>query len=227
MLIVLGCAVGLFIGAMPGLGSVNGVAILLPITFLVPPTGAIIFLARHLLRRHVRRRHLARSCSAFPARRPRWQRPSTAGRWPLQGKADQALIAAAVGSFVGGTISVVLFTLFAPPLADVALALRAAGGIRADDAGLRHLRRPRRRRHPQDDLLDLSSASCSARSASTSCQRRAAPDLLRHRRLLCTASTSSCWPSASTASARCCGRSRRTKARWRCPPRRSSCRAAS
>ena len=40
-----GCAVGLFIGAMPGLGSVNGVAILLPMTFLVPPTSAIIFLA--------------------------------------------------------------------------------------------------------------------------------------------------------------------------------------
>ena len=45
MLIVIGVTVGLFIGAMPGLGSVNGVAILLPVTFLVPPTGAIIFLA--------------------------------------------------------------------------------------------------------------------------------------------------------------------------------------
>ncbi|MDP6772862.1 MAG: tripartite tricarboxylate transporter permease, partial [Rhodospirillales bacterium] len=43
-LVVFGCAVGLFIGAMPGLGSVNGVAILLPMTFLVPPTSAIIFL---------------------------------------------------------------------------------------------------------------------------------------------------------------------------------------
>ena len=44
-LVLLGCAAGIFIGAMPGLGSVNGVAILLPMTFLVPPTGAIIFLA--------------------------------------------------------------------------------------------------------------------------------------------------------------------------------------
>ena len=44
-LVLLGCIAGLFIGAMPGLGSVNGVAILLPMTFLVPPTGAIIFLA--------------------------------------------------------------------------------------------------------------------------------------------------------------------------------------
>ncbi|MBT4889553.1 MAG: tripartite tricarboxylate transporter permease, partial [Rhodospirillales bacterium] len=44
-LMVVGVIVGLFIGAMPGLGSVNGVAILLPMTFLVPPTSAIIFLA--------------------------------------------------------------------------------------------------------------------------------------------------------------------------------------
>ncbi|HLT01054.1 MAG TPA: tripartite tricarboxylate transporter permease, partial [Geminicoccaceae bacterium] len=44
-MLVIGCVLGLWIGAMPGLGSVNGVAILLPITFLVPPTAAIIFLA--------------------------------------------------------------------------------------------------------------------------------------------------------------------------------------
>ena len=44
-LVIIGVTVGLFIGAMPGLGSVNGVAILLPLTFLVPPTSAIIFLA--------------------------------------------------------------------------------------------------------------------------------------------------------------------------------------
>ena len=44
-MIIAGCMAGLFIGAMPGLGSVNGVAILLPVTFLVPPTAAIIFLA--------------------------------------------------------------------------------------------------------------------------------------------------------------------------------------
>ena len=44
-MILLGCTIGLLVGAMPGLGSVNGVAILWPITFLVPPTAAIIFLA--------------------------------------------------------------------------------------------------------------------------------------------------------------------------------------
>ena len=45
IVIIVGVIVGLFIGAMPGLGSVNGVAILLPMTFLVPPGSAIIFLA--------------------------------------------------------------------------------------------------------------------------------------------------------------------------------------
>jgi putative tricarboxylic transport membrane protein len=45
LLILIGVTLGLFIGAMPGLGSVNGVAILLPVTFLVPPGSAIIFLA--------------------------------------------------------------------------------------------------------------------------------------------------------------------------------------
>ena len=40
-LLIFGCLVGLFVGAMPGLGSVNGVAILIPITFIVPPTAAI------------------------------------------------------------------------------------------------------------------------------------------------------------------------------------------
>ena len=52
-MIFAGCLAGLFVGCMPGLGSVNGVAILLPVTFLVPPTAAIIFLAALVLRRDV------------------------------------------------------------------------------------------------------------------------------------------------------------------------------
>lgn len=123
-LIVLGCTVGLFIGAMPGLGSVNGVAILLPLTFLVPPTGAIIFLAA-LYYGAMYGGAISSVMLGIPG-------ASTAvattfdGR-PLakQGLADKALTAAAVASFVGGTISVILFTLFAPPLAHVALVFGA------------------------------------------------------------------------------------------------------
>ena len=124
MLIIFGCTVGLFIGAMPGLGSVNGVAILLPLTFLVSPTGAIIFLAAIY--------YGAMYGGAISSIMLGIPGASTAvattfdGR-PLakQGLADKALTAAAVASFVGGTISVVLFTFFATPLAHVALVFGA------------------------------------------------------------------------------------------------------
>ena len=119
-MIFLGCTIGLLIGAMPGLGSVNGVAILLPITFLVPPTAAIIFLAAIY--------YGAMYGGAISSITLGIPGASTAvatvfdGRPLAQaGKADRALTAAAVASFIGGTISVVLFTLFAPPLAEFAL----------------------------------------------------------------------------------------------------------
>ena len=120
VMIVLGVTIGLFIGAMPGLGSVNGVAILLPMTFLVPPTSAVIFLGAIY--------YGAMYGGAISSVMLGIPGASTAvattfdGR-PLarQGFADQALIAAATASFIGGTISVVLFTMFAPPLAEVAL----------------------------------------------------------------------------------------------------------
>ena len=119
-MIILGCTLGLLIGAMPGLGSVNGVAILLPITFLVPPTSAIIFLAA-LYYGAMYGGAISSITLGIPG-------ASTAvatvfdGR-PLaqSGQADKALTAAAIASFIGGTISVVLFTLFAPPLAAFAL----------------------------------------------------------------------------------------------------------
>ena len=119
-MILVGCLIGLFVGMMPGLGSVNGVAILLPITFLVPPNAAIIFLAAIY--------YGAMYGGAISSITLGIPGASTAvatvfdGR-PLaqSGKADQALTAAAIASFIGGTISVILFTLFAPPLADFAL----------------------------------------------------------------------------------------------------------
>ena len=118
--IVLGCAVGLFVGAMPGLGSVNGVAILLPMTFLVPPTSAIIFLAA-LYYGAMYGGAISSIMLGIPGASTAVATTFDGRPLALQGKADQALIGAATASFVGGTISVVLFTLFAPPLAEIAL----------------------------------------------------------------------------------------------------------
>ncbi len=116
-----GCAVGLFIGAMPGLGSVNGVAILLPMTFLVPPTSAVIFLAA-IYYGAMYGGAISSIMLGIPGASTAVATTFDGRPLALQGQADRALVAAATASFVGGTISVVLFTLFAPPLAEVALA---------------------------------------------------------------------------------------------------------
>ena len=119
-MIFAGCLAGLFVGCMPGLGSVNGVAILLPITFLVPPTAAIIFLAA-LYYGAMYGGAISSITLGIPGASTAVATVFDGRPMAQQGKADSALMAAAVASFIGGTVSVILFTLFAPPLAAFAL----------------------------------------------------------------------------------------------------------
>lgn len=119
-MIFAGCLAGLFVGCMPGLGSVNGVAILLPITFLVPPTAAIIFLAA-LYYGAMYGGAISSITLGIPGASTAVATVFDGRPMAQQGKADKALMAAAIASFIGGTVSIVLFTLFAPPLAAFAL----------------------------------------------------------------------------------------------------------
>ncbi|MGB5066957.1 MAG: tripartite tricarboxylate transporter permease, partial [Albidovulum sp.] len=119
-LIALGVTLGLFIGMMPGLGSVNGVAILLPITFLVPPTSAIIFLAA-IYYGAMYGGAISSITLGIPGASTAVATTFDGRPMALQGRASLALVTAAIASFVGGTVSIVLFTMFAPPLASVAL----------------------------------------------------------------------------------------------------------
>ena len=123
-LIILGCAIGLFIGAMPGLGSVNGVAILLPMTYLVPPTGAIIFLGA-IYYGAMYGGAISSIMLGIPGASTAVATTFDGRPMALQGKADKALVAAATASFVGGSVGVILFTLFAPPMAEIALTFGA------------------------------------------------------------------------------------------------------
>lgn len=124
MLIIVGCAVGLFIGAMPGLGSVNGVAILLPLTFLVPPAGAIIFLAA-IYYGAMYGGAVSSIMLGIPGASTAVATTFDGRPMAKKGFADKALTTAALASFVGGSISVLLFTFFAPPLAHIALTFGA------------------------------------------------------------------------------------------------------
>jgi putative tricarboxylic transport membrane protein len=119
-LILIGVSVGLFIGAMPGLGSVNGVAILLPITFLVPPGSAIIFLAA-IYYGAMYGGAISSVTLGIPGASTAVATTFDGRPLALSGRASLALVTAALASFVGGTVANVLFTLFAPLLATLAL----------------------------------------------------------------------------------------------------------
>lgn len=120
-MIFLGCLAGLVRRRLPGLGSVNGVAILLPVTFLVPPNSAIIFLAA-LYYGAMYGGAISSITLGIPGASTAVATVFDGRPMAQKGLADQALMAAAVASFLGGTVSIVLFTLFAPPLAEFALA---------------------------------------------------------------------------------------------------------
>ena len=124
-LAVLGVIVGLFVGAMPGLGSVNGVAILLPFTFVIQKmTGTaaspMIFLAA-IYYGAMYGGAVSSITLGIPGASTAVATTFDGRPMALSGRADVALVAAAVASFIGGTIANVLFTAFAPPLAEVAL----------------------------------------------------------------------------------------------------------
>jgi putative tricarboxylic transport membrane protein len=124
-IVIVGVTLGIFIGAMPGLGSVNGVAIVLPLTFIVPPSSAIILLCA-IYYGAMYGGAISSILLGIPGASTAVATTFDGRPMALKGQAGLALIAAAVASFAGGTISVVLFTLFAIPLADLALAFGPA-----------------------------------------------------------------------------------------------------
>lgn len=124
-LTVIGVIIGLFVGAMPGLGSVNGVAILLPATFLIQAqtgsaTSPMIFLAA-IYYGAMYGGAISSITLGIPGASTAVATTFDGRPLALQGRADEALVIAAIASFVGGTVANVLFTVFAPPLASVAL----------------------------------------------------------------------------------------------------------
>ncbi len=117
---VVGIMLGTIIGVLPGLGGANGVAILLPLTFSMPPTSAIILLTSLYWGALFGG---AITSILFNIPGEPWSVATTFDGYPLarQGQGGQALTAAFTSSFVGAYVSIVLITFFAPPLAEIAL----------------------------------------------------------------------------------------------------------
>jgi putative tricarboxylic transport membrane protein len=117
---VVGILLGTVIGVLPGLGGANGVAILLPLTFTMPPTSAIILLTciywGALFGGAI-------TSILFNIPGEPWSVATTFDGYPMakQGQSGQALTAAFTSSFIGALFSIILITFFAPLLAEIAL----------------------------------------------------------------------------------------------------------
>src|SRR5215470_12229032 len=120
MVAVIGIALGTVIGVLPGLGGANGVAILLPLTFRMPPTSAIILLTSLYWGALFGG---AITSVLFNIPGEPWSVATTFDGYPLarKGLSGQALTGAFTSSFIGAFFATVLITFFAPLLADVAL----------------------------------------------------------------------------------------------------------
>jgi len=120
MVAVIGISLGTVIGVLPGLGGANGVAILLPLTFRMPPTSAIILLTSLYWGALFGG---AITSILFNIPGEPWSVATTFDGYPLakKGLGGQALTAAFSSSFVGALFATILITLFAPLLAEIAL----------------------------------------------------------------------------------------------------------
>ncbi|OLO25227.1 hypothetical protein BTR23_25245 [Alkalihalophilus pseudofirmus] len=114
--LLLGTIIGIVMGALPGVGPALTIALLLPFTFGMPPEVTLILLGS------------AFSGSVFGGSIVAilLNTPGTAGNAATtfdghelakQGKAGQALGLAAASSAIGGIISILVLSFFAPPLA--------------------------------------------------------------------------------------------------------------
>ena len=115
-----GVLLGTLIGVLPGIGPVPTIAMLLPITYSLPPVSALIMLAGIYYGAQY-----GGSTTAILVNLPGEASSvvTCLDGYPMarQGRAGTALAVAAIGSFVAGCFATLLVAAFAPPLAEVAL----------------------------------------------------------------------------------------------------------
>jgi len=116
----MGVVLGTLIGALPGIGPVSGVALLLPLTFGMSPTSGIIMLAA-LYYGTMYGGTITSVLINTPGESASVVTCIDGYQMALQGRAGPALGVAAIGSFVAGTVGVVLLMLMSPLLARWAL----------------------------------------------------------------------------------------------------------
>ena len=116
----IGCLVGTLVGMLPGIGPLAGISILLPLTFGLDATKAIVMLAGI----YYGSQYGGSTTSILlriPGEAASVMTCIDGNAMAKKGRAGAALCIAAVGSFIAGTFGVIMLTLVAPPLAAFAL----------------------------------------------------------------------------------------------------------
>ena len=115
-----GVLLGTLIGVLPGIGPVPTIAMLLPITYALPPVSALIMLAGIYYGAQY-----GGSTTAILVNLPGESSSVVTCldgyQMARRGRAGQALAIAAIGSFIAGTFATLVVAAFAPPLAEFAL----------------------------------------------------------------------------------------------------------
>jgi len=115
-----GSVLGTLVGVLPGIGPAGAIAILLPITFKIPVTGAIIMLAG-LYYGAMYGGSITSILVNIPGEAASVVTCLDGYQMALKGRAGPALGISAFGSFIAGTLGVVGLMLFAVPLSKFAL----------------------------------------------------------------------------------------------------------
>jgi TctA family transporter len=116
----IGVFLGTLIGVLPGIGPLATIAMLLPITFNVPPVAALIMLAGIYYGAQYGGSTTAILVN-LPGETSAVVTCIDGYQMARQGRAGPALAIAAIGSFFAGTVCTLIIALFGPPLAEVAL----------------------------------------------------------------------------------------------------------
>jgi TctA family transporter len=122
---LIGVALGTAVGVLPGIGPTATIALLLPITFNFEPVSALIMLAGIYYGAQY-----GGSTTAILINLPGESSAAVTAidghEMARKGRAGAALAAAAIGSFIAGSVATLVLALFAPPLAAVALTFGSA-----------------------------------------------------------------------------------------------------
>jgi putative tricarboxylic transport membrane protein len=116
----LGSLIGTLVGVLPGVGPLAALALLLPITFTLTPVGGMVMLAS-IFYGAMYGGSTTSILLNIPGEAASVVTCIDGHQMARQGRAGPALGIAAIGSFIAGTLGVVVMTFFAPMIAAVAI----------------------------------------------------------------------------------------------------------